>query len=772
MEEAKRPVRWDLDSDEIASVASEDLYRNRPNRWTGPKSSWRALTAEERHLWRSMRQLEHQDLAVHLYDAFALKRQGRDPATARMLTIQADNGNESVWAPPKQWTAWPLREKNVPQEHLVRRQDDEAEQFTIRREEIKALPSADLQDELGAAILRLAKERFRKRKRWQLPVRASIESEASPPGPVQREFDDDDGGKQEDENEEEEEGASMPSSPPRPTMKHESGDDSTNMMQLDSDGSAQGDASTRQSKRSKGPKEERTYEPMVSTNDELSYALLQPSVRHILSQLDKTLQVLHNARVAGLCYLSDSPSDSDSDSQAGITTVTTAAATPRKRSRGRPRSIPRPGTASDGAVTPRTSRRGRPRKVHVPREGETEDEMRLRVARESHRRLPCTPSDRDAAFEEWLRQGDERIERRRTRSLETAKAEAEAEVEAEGAQSTSAPEDTEAQDGSPTGGEDSYHYDSDAAPGRRRHRPDDGDGNDDDDEGSSNLDRKIRRWGLRDWSDVVGAAALAGFPEDVIKRTTRRCADLFGETMVIRRLDEVPASRGPPGFHTVEYRPERIRLSSSSPPGAASSAAVAAASSSSSDEQVRPTLRQRRLASLASSPSHTPRGRSATPVCSPAAAAGGSSRSRSRSSAALLFCPVTTCDRAATGFARRANLRRHMHLVHPDGGADHRDVGAEGWRKKEGEQGEGEGGEEERDSEDEAVGAVHVDGFLRTIRVGRGWRAEDVAERKRKAFWGGRPVRGRATRRGRPQSGDDDGDDDDGDDEAGDDESS
>ena len=30
--------------------------------------------------------------------------------------------------PPKQWTAWPLREKNVPREHLVKRQDDEDEQ--------------------------------------------------------------------------------------------------------------------------------------------------------------------------------------------------------------------------------------------------------------------------------------------------------------------------------------------------------------------------------------------------------------------------------------------------------------------------------------------------------------------------------------------------------------------------------------------------------------------------------------------------------------------
>lgn len=84
----KQPPTWDLDSDEIASVTSEDLHDNRPNRWTGPKSTWRTLTEEERLLWRSMRQLAGKDLAAHLYDAFALKRQGKDPATAPSLTVK------------------------------------------------------------------------------------------------------------------------------------------------------------------------------------------------------------------------------------------------------------------------------------------------------------------------------------------------------------------------------------------------------------------------------------------------------------------------------------------------------------------------------------------------------------------------------------------------------------------------------------------------------------------------------------------------------------
>lgn len=79
---------WELDSDEIASVTSDDLNRNRPNRWTGPKSTWRAITEEERLLWHSMKQLRDQDLGVHLYNAFALKRRGQDAALARDLTIK------------------------------------------------------------------------------------------------------------------------------------------------------------------------------------------------------------------------------------------------------------------------------------------------------------------------------------------------------------------------------------------------------------------------------------------------------------------------------------------------------------------------------------------------------------------------------------------------------------------------------------------------------------------------------------------------------------
>lgn len=85
---SQQHTNWDLDSDEIASVASEELYENRPNRWTGPKSTWRQVTEEERMLWRTMKQLQDENLGVHLYNAFALKRRAANPGTAQDLVLQ------------------------------------------------------------------------------------------------------------------------------------------------------------------------------------------------------------------------------------------------------------------------------------------------------------------------------------------------------------------------------------------------------------------------------------------------------------------------------------------------------------------------------------------------------------------------------------------------------------------------------------------------------------------------------------------------------------
>ncbi|KAL7956136.1 RNA polymerase I-specific transcription initiation factor domain-containing protein [Trichoderma compactum] len=614
---------WDLDSDEIASVTSQDLHDSRPNRWTGTQRTWQRLTAEERRLWQSMEAVEGQDLAIHLYNAYALKRRGRDSQTAQDVTVTLENGEQGIWAPPRVWTAWPLNESRVPQQKHVRREDDDGYgRFTFRKAE-RRMPSSELYEELGATILRLAGERFHKIKarEQRKTVLASIEAEVTPlhQGESQREGQDTSG-------------VSDPSS-------------EDEKMMIDDEG-GEDEAALPKSKKGAIPG---TKEPVMSSNDDLSYEIIRPSARHILSQLDSTLQILHNARVATTNYASDSSatSDSESDSHSGP-----------KRGRGRPRSTQLTGTESpprpDGAVTPKASKRGRPRKVHIPHEGETHEEMLIRIARQSHRRLPTVAQDRDAAFEEWLRQGDERLAR------EEALLREEEELGIE-------PQD-------------------------------------------SAQEKRLQRLGLRDWSDVVGAAALAGFSPQVIARTAKRCANLFGQGMVMRRLDEAPASRAP-AFLTMEYRPEKTKLGSDEEPDSDSQAGAVTAASS------RNTLsRQASLARLSS------RGRSSSPFrgrSSPRSASSAfgtprngtprnrsqsKSRSRSRSSAGFHLCPVPTCERSATGFTRRQNLRRHMQLVHPGRGDE----------------------DEEWDSEDEMLGAVHVDGFLKPITPARGWR-ESVA---------------------------------------------
>ena len=55
---------------------------------------------------------------------------------------------------------------------------------------------------------------------------------------------------------------------------------------------------------------------------------------------------------------------------------------------------------------------------------------------------------------------------------------------------------------------------------------------------SHNFRARKRRLGLRDWSDVLGIAALTGWPQSVVGSATARCATLFEEGMKFRTLEE------------------------------------------------------------------------------------------------------------------------------------------------------------------------------------------------------------------------------------------
>lgn len=71
---------WDKDTDEINSLDSDELHETRPNRWAGAPSTWTAITGRDRGTYAALVGLRRGDLAVHLFNAFALKRrllQGR-----------------------------------------------------------------------------------------------------------------------------------------------------------------------------------------------------------------------------------------------------------------------------------------------------------------------------------------------------------------------------------------------------------------------------------------------------------------------------------------------------------------------------------------------------------------------------------------------------------------------------------------------------------------------------------------------------------------------
>lgn len=81
-EDADEDVGGDADSlsgrDEDPDFSDEDEEPERPNRWTGPPSTWLGITEQERGLVASLDEVRSRDLGVHLYNAFALRRRGRE----------------------------------------------------------------------------------------------------------------------------------------------------------------------------------------------------------------------------------------------------------------------------------------------------------------------------------------------------------------------------------------------------------------------------------------------------------------------------------------------------------------------------------------------------------------------------------------------------------------------------------------------------------------------------------------------------------------------
>lgn len=181
---------------------------------------------------------------------------------------------------------------------------------------------------------------------------------------------------------------------------------------------------------------------------------------------------------------------------------------------------------------------------------------------------------------------------------------------------------------------------------------------------------------LRDWSEVMGLAAMTGLPSAVVMRASKRCADLFGQDMAFRTLGETRVKKVTRGdCRSWKY----AYVESDTDPDAEIEAAP--------KKRGRPRISS---PSKAQSQSRRPRSRSVPapaplyqPVPLPTSSNTGAMDLRPATDAshqegaprsgvgkgphrkADIICPVIKCPRHADGFSRVWNLNLHMKRVHP-----------------------------------------------------------------------------------------------------------
>ncbi|KAI0975403.1 RNA polymerase I-specific transcription initiation factor-domain-containing protein [Xylaria arbuscula] len=711
------------DSDEYNPDSEDESNNNaeeeqRPNRWPGPPSTWQQLNSAEIDTLTALNEIRNRDLAVHLYNAFALRHRrgcgrgrigdGVGPVAEQDIDVATGQTvQDTKWVPPNAWTAWPLPATAVPRPGFMgpTEEADDASTFKMRT---PYEPRAELEDTLSAAMLRLAKERFKARGDEETVTldRASSGEEGSEAEMSSR------SSRARSKSKSKAKGKSKPKPGSKNRLKYESTSEG-DMMDVDDtdDNDDDVDTDTRNQKRKQKKKSASTLEDtfplktVVATDDELSYNLLRPSVRGIIAKLDTTLSILHNAQESktncpsessGSDASSCSPSRSRSRSRSrGASSVPELHSRSPTKRRQNPRSnsrIPRrsraPSTARESAPEDSANgkkRRGRPRKIYPQLEGETERDYAIRVARLRKERLTIFADVDD----DNITTNDDNVS-----DSASGKNKNKNKPKGKGKATPKARPTTRRRDSETTVSSLPETSETSSTP---RHR--------------SDRRPQLARARLRDWRDILGAAALAGFPAPALDRAARRCADLFGQSFAMHTLYEGPVDGVHDRVHNtdkrVQYEPGMIVPVDSEGSGEGGEERMSRATS------VAPSEGRSRSRSVSLSRSQSlsqPRSRSRSK-------SRPRSRSRSASTAGGLehYCIFSNCPRATDPFDRRPNLTRHYRLIH-NYEADEETSGAA----------------EDVESQDEMYGAVHVDGFLRPIKMRPGWRGEDAAREKRR----------------------------------------
>ena len=597
------------------SASSESHYSGseepeRPNRWTGAPSTWHALTAQERGLEASLVELRNRDLSIHLYNSFALKTSSRKYREVRDLKSSPSPSRESPVGDESDDQARDEIEERAGKgwapPKVWTAWPMPPEQVPRRDEHV----GPDDEDE-SCTFKRKEKERPSRELEDVLfgtALKFAKERwERREMAPVEEELDEGSSGGEDIGLESE-----LPTEEVRGEGTEEMNDHS----------GAEGNPEPMVKELSQPPPEKTILQPVLSADDDRSRDLLRPSIRHTLSRLDDVLMALHHARQTCRRYATDSESSTDDELEDRDVLRDESASVKRPRED----EIAPSGEVSGDESAPAKRPRGRSRKFENltsrPKPAGEDDSQ---------------PTDVDLTRTKKTHLG------RPKKQYEALEGETHDEYLVRIARLQKKPIPPFTASSRPTTPEQS------PVKGRR---------------GSF----KRERLGTRDWSEVLGSAALVGFPQDVLARAARRCAELFGESMTMMELAEDPAEEKEDHFSTT-FMPEKIPdLSYESRP------------SSEDNDEDDVKMKQRRTKIL----NQNLPGQHNSP------------------------CPIESCPRHIRGFNHLSDLQRHLLKAHKLTKEEASDI---------------------LDGRAEMHGAVHVDGFLKPIKIPTGMRGGDKRQR-------------------------------------------
>ncbi|KAL2433095.1 hypothetical protein ABEF95_002933 [Exophiala dermatitidis] len=616
--------------------ADDTTYFTRPNRYFGPASTWRSWTETERTVALSLDRVRSQDLGIHLFNAFWLKRKaeevelsgtklvaaaaaakrrklskgkGKERARAGSVAATTDDGGvnsgddqhprsggQQRFKLLKSWTAWPLPPDQVPRDELLPRVVDlGGAAWRAPATAVDMRPSADLEGWLIAVAQKIARERWAARE-WQdeddtknvvrrdgTSGRQGIDSgvavdDLDPASDAEESEEEPEPGSGIDDDDDDDDDDEQQHIPGIPLFSSQA------VPPLGTDEDEEDNEATEKNKiralEENGGTAVDNRRPVPLADDDKARQYFLPSARQILSDLDRLLFGLHNARRA-------------------------YAQKPQGKPRGRRVSSSRSRSRSRTSLD-------RPTTTDEEQDEDEDDENEQRRGRRSRRSSSVVSS----------------TSRSRTRSTKAR--------------------------------------------------------------------TRTERLNPRDWSDVVGMAALTGWDAGIVERASERCARLFGENMLFRTFHEGGEAKDKPNSSsttipgiTGRHQPESYFTE------------FLAMETTSGDSSAEAELEAQRDPIATTSVRHLDTVHRYDNSSGTSPAAEGQAQSRASSSFRRLFtasasasvdvsdadmdtdsaaaaaasvnlilCPVPDCPRAVKPFSKPRRLYEHVRNMHPEVNVD------------------------------------------------------------------------------------------------------